>query len=43
MKKIGDLSDALKKYAAGKNKKVRAGIFESATYAQADKEPLHVA
>ena len=43
MKKIGDLSDALKKYAAGKNKKVQAGIFESATYAQADKEPLHVA
>ena len=43
MKKIGDLSDALKKYSAGKNKKVRAGIFESATYAQADKEPLHVA
>lgn len=43
MKKTGDLSDALKKYAAGKNKKVRVGIFESATYAQADKEPLHVA
>lgn len=43
MKKTGDLSDALKKYTVGKNKKVRAGIFESATYAQADKEPLHVA
>ena len=43
MKKIGDLSDALKKYAAGKNKKVRAGIFEKATYAKADVEPLPVA
>lgn len=43
MKKTGDLSDALKKYAAGKNKKVRAGIFEKATYAKADGEPLPVA
>lgn len=43
MKKIGDLSDALKKYAAGKNKKVRTGIFEEATYAQTDGERLPVA
>lgn len=43
MKKIGGLENALKKYRQIKKQKVRVGIFESATYAQADKEPLHVA
>ena len=43
MKKIGGLENALKKYRQIKKQKVQVGIFESATYAQADKEPLHVA
>ena len=43
MKKIGGLENALKKYRQIKKQKVRVGIFESATYAQAGKEPLHVA
>ena len=43
MKKIGGLENALKKHKQIKKQKVRVGIFESATYAQADKEPLHVA
>lgn len=43
MKKIGGFENALKKYKQIKKQKVRVGIFESATYAQADKEPLHVA
>ena len=43
MKKIGGLENALKKYRQIKKQKVRVGIFENATYAQADKEPLHVA
>ncbi len=43
MKKIGGFENALKKYRQIKKQKVRVGIFESATYAQAGKEPLHVA
>lgn len=43
MKKTGSLSAAIKKYMACDGKKVRVGIFEEATYAKADGEPLHVA
>ena len=43
MKKTGGFENALKKYRQIKKQKVQVGIFESATYAQADKEPLHVA
>ncbi|PIT49161.1 hypothetical protein BHC46_02685 [Snodgrassella alvi] len=43
MKKTGNLADALRKYAACNGKKVRVGIFEKATYAKADGEPLYVA
>lgn len=43
MKKTGSLADALRKYAACNGKKVRVGIFEKATYAKADGEPLYVA
>ena len=43
MKKTGSIEAALKKYTKAKNGIVRAGIFEEATYAKADGEPLHVA